>query len=127
MQIVSLQLLYWPEYEFLFSNSLSVEGKGGGGRLPVIGGWESIVGIATHYRTSNLGIKFWWGGKNFRTHPHWPWGPSSLPYNAYWVPFLEVKQLGLGINHPSPSSTPVKESRTIHLVPPGPSRPVSIL
>jgi len=25
------------------------------------------------------------GGKIFCTRPDWPWGPSSLLYNGYWV------------------------------------------
>ena len=50
------------------------------------------------------------GGEIFRTHPDRPWGPPSLLYGGYRVSFPEVKWLELGVSHPPPSSTEVKES-----------------
>ena len=44
---------------------------------------NSVVGIAIRYglvRASNPGR-----GEIFRTRPHRPWDPSSLPYNGYRV------------------------------------------
>jgi hypothetical protein len=49
------------------------------------GGRDSSVGIATHYGLDGPGIKSWWGGEIFRTHPDQPWGPPSLLYSGYWV------------------------------------------
>jgi hypothetical protein len=52
---------------------------------------DSSVGIATRYgmddRGSNSGV-----GEIFRTRPDRPWGPPSLPYNGYWVPFPGIKR-----------------------------------
>ena len=54
------------------------------------------------------------GGSNpgwseiFRTHPCWPWGPSSLLYNGYRV-FLGGKAVGSWRSPPFPYSAQVKE------------------
>ena len=48
------------------------------------------------------------GSEIFHTHPDRPWGPPSLVYQWYWVPFPGVKQPGLGFDHPYPSSAEVK-------------------
>jgi len=65
------------------------------------------------------------GGKIFHTHPDWPWGPPSLPYNGYRVSFPGVKRPGCGIDHPPPSSAEVKERVELYLYSPsGPSCPV---
>jgi hypothetical protein len=56
------------------------------------------------------------GGREiFCTCSDQPWGPPSLLYSGYWVSFWEVKQLGHGVNHQSPSSAEVKE--TVDLTP----------
>ena len=44
-------------------------------------GWDSIVGIATHYWLDGSGIESHLGGESFCTHPDWPWAPPNLPYN----------------------------------------------
>jgi hypothetical protein len=70
-------------------------------------GWDSAVGIATHYELDGLGIKSR-RSEIFCTHPHWPWGPPSLLYNGYRV-FPGIEGLGRGVDHPAPSSARVKE------------------
>jgi hypothetical protein len=70
--------------------------------------WNSSVGIVTHYRLDGLGIECW-RGEVFRTHPDWPWGPPSLLHDRYWVSFPVVEWTGLGIVHPSPPSSEVKD------------------
>jgi len=47
-------------------------------------------------------------GAIFCTRPDRSWGPPRLLYNGYRVTFPEVKQPGLGVNHPSPSRAEVK-------------------
>jgi hypothetical protein len=32
--------------------------------------------------------------------PDQPWRPPSLLYNGYWLPFMLVKRLGRGVDHP---------------------------
>jgi hypothetical protein len=65
------------------------------------------------------------GGKIIRTRPDPPWGPPSLLYNGYWVPFPAVKRLGRGVDHPPLSSAEVKEIVELYLYSPsGPSWPV---
>jgi len=63
-------------------------------------GSDSVVGKVARYRLDSLGIKSWWGGEIFCTHPNWPWGPPSLLYNGYWVSFPGAKWPGRGIDHP---------------------------
>jgi len=64
-------------------------------------------------------------GKIFHTHPDWPSGPPSLPYNMQKVSFLGVKQMGCGIEHKPPSSAEVKERVDLYFYSPsGPSWPV---
>jgi hypothetical protein len=61
----------------------------------------------------------------FRTYPNQPFGPPSLLYNGHQVSFLGVKQPGLGVDHPPPSSAEVKERVELYLYyPSGPSWPV---
>jgi len=48
-------------------------------------------------------------GKIVHTRLYRPWDLPSLLYNGCWVPFQGKKQLGCGVEHPSPSSTKVKE------------------
>ena len=45
-------------------------------------GWNSAVGIATHYGLDGLGIESQWG-EIFRTRPNRPWGPLSLRYRVF--------------------------------------------
>ena len=45
-------------------------------------GRDSAVGKATRYGLDGPGIKSWWGGGIFRTHPDRPWGPPSLIYRV---------------------------------------------
>jgi hypothetical protein len=67
---------------------------------------------------SNPGV-----GKIFRTHPDYPWGLRSLPYNRYQV-FPGGKVAGAWGWPPTPSSTKVKERVGIYLYTPyGPSWP----
>jgi hypothetical protein len=56
-------------------------------------GRDSSVGIATRYALDVPGIESRWG-EIFRIRPDWPWCPSSLLYNAYWVSFPWVKRSG---------------------------------
>jgi hypothetical protein len=49
------------------------------------------------------------GGEIFRTCPDRPWGPPTLLYNGYRLPFLEVKRPGRGVDHSIPSNAEVKE------------------
>ena len=45
---------------------------------------DSSVGIATRYGLDGPGIESRWG-KNFYTHPDWPWGPTNLLYSGFLV------------------------------------------
>jgi len=61
------------------------------------------------------------GGENFRARPD----PTCLLYNGYRVSFQGVKRPGPGVDHPTPSSSEVKERVDKYLYsPPGPSWPV---
>ena len=65
------------------------------------------------------------GGEIFRTRPDRSWGPPSLLYHEHRVSFSEVKRPGRGVDHPSPSSTEVKERVELYFYSPsGPSWPV---
>jgi hypothetical protein len=65
------------------------------------------------------------GSEISRTSPDQPWGPPSLLYNGYRVPFPRVKREGRGVNHPLPSNTDVKERVELYLYSPSaPSWPV---
>jgi len=48
------------------------------------------------------------GGEIYRTRPDRLWGPPSLLYNGYRVPFPEVKRPGCDVKQP-PHLTPNKE------------------
>jgi hypothetical protein len=61
-------------------------------------GQYSSVGTVTHYRLDSPSITSQWGSDIFCTHPGWPWGLPSLPYNGS---FPGTKQLGHNIDHPS--------------------------
>ena len=54
-------------------------------------------------------------GEVFRTRPDRPWGPPSLLYNGYRVPFPGVKRPERGVNHPPPSSAEVNERVELYL------------
>ena len=49
------------------------------------------------------------GAEICHTHVDWLCGPPSLLYTRYQDSFLEIKRLGRGIIHPSPSTAEVKE------------------
>jgi hypothetical protein len=57
------------------------------------------------------------GGEIFCTCTDWPWGPSSLLYNGYWI-FPGATWLGHGIDHPPLSNTEVKERVELYLCSP---------
>lgn len=64
-------------------------------------------------RGSNFGE-----GKNFRTHPDRPCGPSNLLYDGYPASFSGVKWPGRGVDLPSPSSADDKEGMQLYLYSP---------
>jgi hypothetical protein len=72
-------------------------------------GWDSSVGIATHYGQNSSGIESWWGLDLL--HLSGPaWGTTqSLLYIWYWVSFVGENQMWHAINQPLQSSTKVKE------------------
>ena len=87
-------------------------------------GRDGSVGIATRYGLdwpgSNTG-----GGRVFRTHPDWPWGPPGLLYNGYRVSCPKVKRPGRGVDHSHPSGAEVKERVELYFYSTvGPSWPV---
>jgi hypothetical protein len=45
---------------------------------------DSSVGISTRYGMDGTGIESRWG-RIFRTRPHRPWGPPSLPCSGHRV------------------------------------------
>jgi hypothetical protein len=71
-------------------------------------GRDSSVGIATRYRLDGQGFEFRWG-RYFRNRSDWPWGPPSLLYNGYRVPFPGVRRPCRGVVHPPANSADVKE------------------
>ena len=87
-------------------------------------GRDSSVGVATRYGLNGPGIESRWG-EIFRTHPDWPWGPSSLLHNGYRVFFPGGKATGAWRWPPTPSTTKVKERVELYLYfTSGPSWPV---
>ena len=71
-------------------------------------GSDGSVGIATATRWTVRGSNH--GGREiFRTGPDRHWGPTSILYSEYRVPFPGVKQPGRGVHHPPPTSAEVKE------------------
>ena len=57
------------------------------------------------------------GGEIIRTRPDRPWGPPSLLYNGYRVPFLGVKRPGRGVNLPPlPAPRIKKEYNYLYLL-----------
>jgi hypothetical protein len=56
--------------------------------MPSVWGWDSIVGIATHYRLDNPGFKYWWG----LDFPH----PSRLSQGPTQPPVQRVQGLFTG-------------------------------
>jgi hypothetical protein len=61
---------------------------------------DSSVSIATCYGQDGPGIESRGGGEVFRTCPDRPWGPPSLLYNGYRVPFPGLKRPGRGVEYP---------------------------
>jgi hypothetical protein len=72
-------------------------------------GWDSNLLHTGESRVQTLlGMRFIW------THPHRSQGPLSLPYNGHQVSFLQVKQPGLGADHPTTSGIKFQYIRAIH-------------
>jgi hypothetical protein len=87
-------------------------------------GWDSSVGIATHYGMdgpgieSRLGVRF---SAPVQTGP----GAHSASCTMGTGSFPGVKRPGHGVDHPPPSSAKVKERVELYLYSPsGPSWPV---
>ena len=53
--------------------------------------------------------------ENSTTRPDLPWGPLSLIYNRYRVPFPEVKRQGRDVDHPPPSNAEFKERVELYI------------
>jgi hypothetical protein len=67
-------------------------------------GWDSVVGVATCYGLDGPGSNPG-GGKNFRTRPDRPRGPSSLSTMGTGSLSLRVNRSGRRVNHqPQPSA-----------------------
>jgi hypothetical protein len=66
-------------------------------------GQDCIIDVATHYGLECLGFDLsWWPA--FPHLSRLALGPPRLLYSEYLVPFLGIKQLVYGIDHPAPSS-----------------------
>jgi hypothetical protein len=75
-------------------------------------GWDSVVGVATHYRLDSLGIKS--SRVNFLHPSRQVMGPTQSP--LHWVlVFSPVKQPGHGIDHQPPCSAEVKERVELYI------------
>jgi hypothetical protein len=86
-------------------------------RIRVYVSRDTVVGIATWYAMDRPEIESRWR----RDFPHPPkpaLGPTQPP--VWWAPdlFPEGKRPGRGVNHPSPSSTDVKEKVELYLYSP---------
>jgi len=80
-------------------------------------GWVTSVSTATCYRLDSLGTESQWGVKFFASIQTRP-GAHSASYTVGTGSFPGAKQPGHGINHPSPSSTEVKERADLYLYSP---------
>lgn len=81
--------------------------------------------IAARYRLDGSAIESQ-GGLDFPHRPNRRWGPPSLQYSGYRVPFLGLKRSGRGVNLPPPSSAKVKGRLELYLYfPSEPSWPLS--
>jgi hypothetical protein len=60
------------------------------------------------YGLDGLGIKSPWG-RDFSHCSDWPWGPSSLLYNGYWVLSGDKEQPGRDADSSPLSSAVVKK------------------
>ena len=80
---------------------------------------EKWAGISQSVKQLVTGFKFWvsncGGGEIFGTRPERPWGPPNFLYEEYLVSFPGLKQLGRGVDHPSPSSAEVRERVELYL------------
>jgi hypothetical protein len=74
-------------------------------------GLDSVVGIAARFRLDSPAIQYWWGA---RFSSPVQISPVALEYR---VCFPGIKWPGRGVEHPHPSSTEVKQSRAIPLLP----------
>jgi hypothetical protein len=77
-------------------------------------GRDSSVGTATRYGLDGPGIESLWG-EVFCTRPDQRRGPPSLQHNGYGVSFSGAKRPGRGVNHPTLSSSEVKERVELYL------------
>jgi hypothetical protein len=87
----------------------------------VMVGWDSVVGIATHYWLDSPSIESWWR-RYFLHLSRLALGPSQPP--VQWLPVLfpGAKLPGRGFDYPPPSSAKVKEKVELYLYSPsGPS------
>ena len=94
--------------------------------LPIFAGCVSIAAIATVYGLNCPGIEYR-RMRDFLYQSRPAPGPTQPP--VQWVPFIllgcGVKRLGIGVNHPRPSRTEVKERVEVYFCSPcGPSWPV---
>ena len=71
-------------------------------------GRDSSVGLATRYRLDDPGIESRWGTR-FSASVHTGPGARPASYTVGAESFPGVKRPGRGIDHPTPSSTQVKE------------------
>jgi hypothetical protein len=77
-------------------------------------GRDSSVAVATRYGLDGPGIESRCG-RDFPHPSRRPLGPPNLLQNGYRVSFPEIMRPGRGVNHPSLSSTQVKERVEIYL------------
>jgi hypothetical protein len=98
--------IFWPLNCCIDVTNFVVLGRKG---LPNCIYHESELNVVQGFDPGGDGI--------FCTHPDWPWGPPSLLYNGYWVPFLGVKQLGCGVGRPPTPSAEIKERVELYLYP----------
>jgi len=90
----------------------------------MLGGRDSVVGIATRYGLDGPGIESR-KGRDFSAHVQTgPWAyPAS--YTMGTASFWRVKRPGRGVDHPPPSSAEVKENVELYRYSPsGTSWPV---
>jgi hypothetical protein len=81
---------------------------------------DSSVGITTRYGLDGPGIAYRWVRDFPHTYPNRPWGPPTLLYNGYRVPFPGgVGKVAGGWRWPpTPSSADVKERVELKIYPP---------
>jgi hypothetical protein len=80
--------------------------------------FPTVVGMATRYGLDGPGIESRCGRQIFRTHPDRPWDLTKLVCSSYWLSFPVIKRPGVGVDHPPPSNTEVKEGVELRLCSP---------